>query len=200
MSIAIVAADDESTLAHWLEQADGFRGIRIVLDGVEHVCRVRPISAGMLAQFFAAPSDRRPSPLLHLWQCTVRTAPTAEERDLLTRWGASGVHFDRLLYRLVGGAGVLCAALPSVSHGELGRFRLAASLAGSEPLALYDAMRAVRVFGSRWFFDPARWETADGTPPAVVVWLHAFALRAAAAHPLAALLGERPAPDSPSPT
>lgn len=150
--------------------------------------QARPISAGQLTAYFSA-IDAGTSigdAALTLLRACFATVPRAWwARDHAAIVNADENYRRGVLDALMVTPGVLPDAPDERRYGVLGRWQSAITAASGTPMTIHDAITAtITAYGVAWYHDASTWRTADGTPPAGVVYAEAFALRAAGRMPV----------------
>lgn len=143
----------------------------------------RPVSAGMLDRCLAGMTagDSLHDALRALYNSAYRPM----RRWWHVRSRASQLvdldaeHQRMIIATLISAPGLLTAGDPSSPFLLLAPYTTMSTMTGAKGMTIAEAIHTVRTaYGDRWYFNPERWRTYDGTAPAALVWIEAFALRA----------------------
>lgn len=142
----------------------------------------RPVSAGMLDRCLAGMVAGDPlsvalralynsayRPMRRWWHVRSRAAQLVD---------LDAEHQRMILATLISAPGLVTAGDPASSFGLLAPYTTMSTMTGAKGLTIAEAIHTVRTaYGDAWYWNPQRWNTYDGTPPAALVWIEAFALR-----------------------
>ncbi len=184
----ITLPDNElPTLAHRRRVAQQSRPVSEVVDGkTRWTVHARPISSGQLADYFAAidaGTSIDAASLALLRACFAPRAWWGPDRAAIVL--ADAGYLRGVLDGLMQTPGILPDSADERRYGVLGRWQYATTVASRHRMTVHEAIaETLKAYGAAWYHDAGTWRTADGTPPAGVVFAEAFALRAGGRMPV----------------